>query len=307
MARPRKTGLDYFPHDVDVTTDPKIEPAILRYGAAAYAFYFVHLEYCYRSDDLSVDISATETGEEMREVIQKKLQIDAKQYENILQSFLRHGAFDAIFYTKTGRLTSDGIKKRASKVFDKRRQSAERYENGISAAETPPETPQSKEKHSKEKKSRGNQSVSPSEKSGESLTVETVGMATGSETRELPSMTLTEQRFEELWKAYPRRVGKQAALTAFKKIKPTAELFTRILAAIGAARRTEQWQRENGRYIPNPATWLNQGRWDDEIEVVKQNAEHRGTELNDGKPVTAVSGRKKFSATAGFKSAEEEG
>ena len=66
MARPRKTGLDYFPHDVDVTTDPKIEPAIMRYGAAAYAFYFVHLEYCYRSDDLSVDVSATETGAEMR-------------------------------------------------------------------------------------------------------------------------------------------------------------------------------------------------------------------------------------------------
>jgi hypothetical protein len=27
-----------------------------------------------------------------------------------------------------------------------------------------------------------------------------------------------------------------------------------------------QWQKDNGQYIPNPATWLNQGRWDDEIK-----------------------------------------
>ena len=26
-----------------------------------------------------------------------------------------------------------------------------------------------------------------------------------------------------------------------------------------------QWQRDNGQYIPHPATWLNQGRWDDEL------------------------------------------
>ena len=42
------------------------------------------------------------------------------------------------------------------------------------------------------------------------------------------------------------------------------------MTAIGRARATEQWQREEGRYIPNPATWLNQGRWDDEYEEVTQ-------------------------------------
>ena len=24
---------------------------------------------------------------------------------------------------------------------------------------------------------------------------------------------------------------------------------------------------ENGRFIPNPATWLNQGRWEDEVQT----------------------------------------
>jgi hypothetical protein len=25
-----------------------------------------------------------------------------------------------------------------------------------------------------------------------------------------------------------------------------------------------QWTRESGRFIPNPSTWINQGRWQDE-------------------------------------------
>jgi hypothetical protein len=175
MARPTKTGLDYFSHDVDVTTDPKIEPAILLYGAAAYAFYFMHLEYCYRSDDLSIDISdKTESGAEMREVIQRKLQTDAETYEKILQTFLRHGAFDAEYYASTGKLTNNGIKKRAENVLKKRKNETERThvkcENfndiasneqvsaaetqgfrQVSAAETHPETGESKVKESKVK------------------------------------------------------------------------------------------------------------------------------------------------------------
>ena len=152
MARPRKTGLDYFPHDVNATTDPKLEPTILRFGAAGYAFYFIHLEYCYRSQDLSIDVSATETGQEMREVIQQKLHISEQEYENILKSLLRHGAFDNEYYQETGKLTSSGIKKRAAKVLEKRARSISKYNLEVSAiisdAETMAEMPQIKEKKS---------------------------------------------------------------------------------------------------------------------------------------------------------------
>ncbi len=70
--------------------------------------------------------------------------------------------------------------------------------------------------------------------------------------------------FDEFWQAYPRKAGKGDALRAWKKIKPSAELRSRIAAAIEAAKGCDQWQRENGRFIPNPATWLNQGRWEDD-------------------------------------------
>ena len=39
-----------------------------------------------------------------------------------------------------------------------------------------------------------------------------------------------------------------------------------VLKAIEAQKHSAQWQRDNGQYIPYPATWLNQGRWEDEVQ-----------------------------------------
>lgn len=75
-----------------------------------------------------------------------------------------------------------------------------------------------------------------------------------------------EIRFDEFWTLYPKKQGKGAALKAWKKIKPTNKLHAKIMASVqDNVNRNQQWQRDGGRYIPNPATWLNQTRWLDEI------------------------------------------
>ena len=74
----------------------------------------------------------------------------------------------------------------------------------------------------------------------------------------------TDERFERFWAAYPRKVGKGKAQESFKKIKPSEELTKRMLDAVNAQMKSAQWQEDGGRYIPNPATWLNQSRWEDE-------------------------------------------
>lgn len=48
LARPRKTGLDYFSHDVDLSSDDKIEAMEGKYGPTGYAFYCKTLERIYR-------------------------------------------------------------------------------------------------------------------------------------------------------------------------------------------------------------------------------------------------------------------
>lgn len=74
--------------------------------------------------------------------------------------------------------------------------------------------------------------------------------------------------FDAFWSAYPKKVGKKAALSAWLKAKdkPTIE---DVLTAITAQKRSEQWTADGGRYIPNPATWINQGRWDDDLNAAK--------------------------------------
>jgi hypothetical protein len=78
---------------------------------------------------------------------------------------------------------------------------------------------------------------------------------------------LQNQRFDEFWKAYPKKVGKEAARKVWMKVKPDKALFIKMLEAVETAKKSKQWQKDNGQYIPNPSTWLNQGRWDDELDT----------------------------------------
>lgn len=72
--------------------------------------------------------------------------------------------------------------------------------------------------------------------------------------------------FEQFWEAYPKKVGKESALKAFKKIAPDEDLMQTILGAIVKQKLSRQWQENGGQYIPYPATWLNGHRWEDEME-----------------------------------------
>lgn len=69
--------------------------------------------------------------------------------------------------------------------------------------------------------------------------------------------------FADFWKAYPKKQGIGAAEKAWKKIKPSEQLLGAMLFAISKQKRSRQW-REG--YIPNPATWLNQRRWEDVVD-----------------------------------------
>jgi hypothetical protein len=76
-----------------------------------------------------------------------------------------------------------------------------------------------------------------------------------------------EELFETFWKAYPRKVGKTKCLNWFKSKsrKVDEKLLDEMLTAIREQKKTKQWQTK--QFIPHPYTWLNQGRWEDEIEV----------------------------------------
>ncbi|MEG1562118.1 MAG: hypothetical protein RR365_00495 [Bacteroides sp.] len=135
----------------------------------------------------------------------------------------------------------------------------------------------------------------------------TPGNAQGSAEAETPEQrtSTNQKRFELFWAAYPEKVGKKAAQQAWKNAKVDSDLFDKIMNAIGRARVTEQWRRENGRYVPNPATWLNQGRWDDEYKEVDENGGTRSDHRKDGDEPAAAQTRRSGLAGTGFKLAGE--
>ena len=72
----------------------------------------------------------------------------------------------------------------------------------------------------------------------------------------------TPDGFDSFWSAYPKKVGKPAALKAFRAAKLNGHL-PEVLADIDGKSRSESWSKNGGQFIPNPATYLNQRRWED--------------------------------------------
>ena len=75
---------------------------------------------------------------------------------------------------------------------------------------------------------------------------------------------LTREEFDRFWSVYPRKVGKEKALAAFAKVEVPLQV---LLDALDKQVRSPQWKKDNGEFIPHPATWLNGKRWEDEVQT----------------------------------------
>ncbi|MCK4609457.1 MAG: hypothetical protein KAT71_08240 [Gammaproteobacteria bacterium] len=74
-------------------------------------------------------------------------------------------------------------------------------------------------------------------------------------------------KFDDFWANYPNKKAKAKARTKYiALITKKPELHEIIINALSKHKETKQWNEANGKYIPHPTTWLNQERWEDEIE-----------------------------------------
>lgn len=82
------------------------------------------------------------------------------------------------------------------------------------------------------------------------------------------------EEFEIFWKAYPNKKAKGNAYKAWEKARKAKILpeLENLLTALEAQKRGADWQKEGGRFIPHPATWLNASRWDDEVTPQGRNS-----------------------------------
>ena len=80
---------------------------------------------------------------------------------------------------------------------------------------------------------------------------------------------LIDQDFQTFWKTYPKKVGKDAALKAWLKLKPNLQ---DVLTAIAWQKETPKWTDNNGKYIKDPVNYLTNGHWKDEKENTEDEA-----------------------------------
>lgn len=85
-----------------------------------------------------------------------------------------------------------------------------------------------------------------------------------------------EDRFNKFWRYYPKKTGKQHARVAFERISPDDSLLKEMIAAIEKQKNSQMWQKEDGRFIPYPANWIDGRRWEDEEAVTVSGNDRTG-------------------------------
>lgn len=77
------------------------------------------------------------------------------------------------------------------------------------------------------------------------------------------------EQFEHFWSVYPRKVGKAMARKAWLKMVLSEDISRAIATNIEQRVLLGEWS--DVKFIPHPSTYLNQERWDDDLQASDQN------------------------------------
>jgi hypothetical protein len=78
-----------------------------------------------------------------------------------------------------------------------------------------------------------------------------------------------EKEFEQLWKIYPRKIGKEVAKKSFKKARKDKDIpYETIENGLYRYINYLETQGTEEQYIMHGSTWMNQAKWEDEYICV---------------------------------------
>lgn len=77
-----------------------------------------------------------------------------------------------------------------------------------------------------------------------------------------------DEQFARFWAHYPKRVSKKDARIAWAKLDPSPAVVDRMIAALTWQVQQPAWTKDNGQFIPYPASWIHAERWNDEAPML---------------------------------------
>jgi hypothetical protein len=82
------------------------------------------------------------------------------------------------------------------------------------------------------------------------------------------------KEFEKFWSIYPNKTGKGYAFECYKRAKKRKlPHIDDLIKIIEKHKLSKKWKKDEGEFIQNPSTWLNQNCWQDEVKI--QNADNK--------------------------------
>ncbi len=286
MARPKKRTVDYFPHQCNHGKTMFILEQ--KYGNDGYAFWFKLLELLGTTEGHFLHLENSADWE----FLQAKTRLYGDKCREILDLLARLDAIDRELWECHRVVWSQNFVDGIAPVYGKRAvetpskpsfYTRKPSDGGVST----PENPQSRVEESRVEESticapdgaRAHTAPSPGGSvEAEKMTATPDGDKPSKSGPRSPFKSKRqEQLFDEFWERYPKKRSKGQAERAWVKTNPDDALFAQIIEGLERARKSRDWIKEGGQYVPYPATWLNAKGWEDNYEEVRSSGNaHRG-------------------------------
>ena len=294
MARILKDVVSYFPHDADAANGDTLTVLQSRFGNNGYAFWFKLLEKLASAEGHYLDCRNSTKWQ----LLLAKTGVDELTGVEIMKMLVEMQAIDKDLW-KLRVIWCQKLVDNVSDVYMNRRREIPQKpitteDNAITTErncivcsksivgmreDTKYCSPACKQKAFRvTDKSNADSVEMPITTEDNAITTEDNAITTGGNPQSKVKYSRVNNiymRFEVFWKAYPKKKSKGQAEKVFAKINPDEQLLATMLATIERAKKSEDWQKEGGQYIPYPATWLSAKGWEDEIQKGGQSGTHR--------------------------------
>lgn len=265
--------INYISHDIKASSDAKIVKLLIKHGNKGYGLYWrIIEEMAQQGGKLTLDYNVLGyTFRESAEVIKSIINDFGLFVVSEDKTFSSNRLSKEIdFINEKSQKARDKANKRWKNEDDKNATALPQHSTGNSTAKQ--EQCTSNAYNITQHNIKDKEYISPSKNDGgdsdsqKLLPLITIAKEENKASKE--EQLSLQADFDFFWKIYPKKQGKKEAYKAYTKARKKAGR-DELLEALREV-KTKDWCNRELQYVPHASTWLNQERWNDEVQEQKK-------------------------------------
>ncbi len=235
--------MKWFMHQSQAHRDTKLKKVLMKFGAEGYGLYW----YCLEQICADIDPKLTFELEHDAEILAHELRIDTLKVQDMMVYMVNLGLFESadnyITCMRLARYLGDKNTRNPKLV-----EIIKDQKQALSSTVRDRPRPSALEEIRLEE-IRGEKPLAQSPAVNGAMSTQTA-----------------DSLFNDFWQVYPKKVDKQIAFKAFKKLKPTVGFVGALVADIQKRIEIGEWIATDHRkqFIPGPGPYLNGRKWENE-------------------------------------------